>query len=90
MNIIVKRNLKDFDSWKKMVSDMDNVRKEYGSQGGTVYRNAADPNEVYLVFDWDDNKPYTSYFNRPDVQKALADSGSTEIIEVGESFHLAE
>ncbi|MCI0520692.1 MAG: hypothetical protein L0Z70_10625 [Chloroflexi bacterium] len=90
MKVIVKRNLKDYDAWKKMVSDMNQVRGDYGSQGGEAYRSASNPNEVYLVFDWDDHKPYKDYFNRPDVQQALADSGTTEIIAVSESFHLAE
>jgi len=88
MVVIVKRNLKDYDSWKQMVVDMNSVRKGYGSKGSTVYRNAEDPNEVYLVMEWDDHKSYHEYFNRPDVQKALAETGETMFIEVGESFRL--
>jgi quinol monooxygenase YgiN len=90
MHIIVKRKLKDFDAWKKVVSDANQMRKGYGSKGMMVYRNSRDPNEVYLVIEWDDKKPYMSYFNRPDVQQALADTGTIEIIEVSESFHLEE
>lgn len=90
MKVIVKRNLKDYEAWKKMVSDLNQVRSDYGSRGGEVYRSASNPNEVYLVFDWDDRRPYMDYFNRPDVQQALADSGTTEIIAVSETFHLPE
>jgi hypothetical protein len=56
----------------------------------TVYRGAADPNEVFLVFEWDDDKPYTDYMNLPEVPKALADTGTLEITEISEVFHLAE
>lgn len=90
MQIIVRRQLRDYDTWKKLVSEMDGVRREHGSQGATVYRSAKDPNDVFLVFQWDDRKSYLDYFNRPDVQNALAETGTTEVIEVGESFHLAE
>ena len=90
MQIIVKRKLKDYDSWKKLVSDANQVRREYGSRGATVYRNAKERNEVYLVFDWDDRKPYLAYFNLPDVKKALTETGTTEIVEVSESFRLRE
>lgn len=55
-----------------------------------VYRNANDPNKVYPVFDWDDAKPYTNYMNLPEVRKALADTGTIEIIEVSETFILEE
>jgi len=88
MNIIVKRKLKDYESWKELVSEMDGLRQEYGSQGVTVYRNAGDLNEVYLVFEWSDDRSYHEYFNRPDVQQALTNSGTTQIIEVSEVFHL--
>lgn len=88
MKIIVKRNLTDYDSWKNIVSSGNETRKEKGSQGVTVYRSAKNPNEVYLVFDWDDQKSYLDYFNLPQVQKALSDTGTTEIVEISESFSL--
>jgi len=88
MKIIVKRKLKDYDSWKQLVSERNEVRQEYGSNGAMIYRNAKDPNEVYLVFDWDDGKPYSRYFNLPDVQQSLAETGTTDVIEVSESFSL--
>jgi quinol monooxygenase YgiN len=90
MQIIVRRKLKDYEAWKPVVSQMDGLRKQYGSRGGTVYRSAKDPNEVVLIFQWDDQKPYTKYFELPEVQKALADTGTTEIDEVKESFRLEE
>ena len=53
-----------------------------------MYRSAKDPNDVALLFEWDDQKPYMIYFGLPDVQKALAETGTTELIEVGESFSI--
>jgi quinol monooxygenase YgiN len=90
MKFILKRKLKDYDAWKKMVSEMDGLRKSHGSKGATVYRNAKDPNEVYMVFEWEDGKSYQNYLGLPEVKKAISDSGTFEVIEVSESFHLAE
>lgn len=88
MNIIVKRELKDYEAWKKMVSEMDGVREAYGSKGATVYRCLSNPKEVFLIFEWSDERSYLEYFNRPDVQQALENSGTTQMIEVGEAFRL--
>lgn len=88
MYIIVKRVLKDFDSWKTLVSSGNETRREKGSQGMSVYRSIKNPNEVYLVIEWEDHKSYLDYFNLPEVQKALADMGTTEIVEVSEEFSL--
>ncbi|MCC6614072.1 MAG: antibiotic biosynthesis monooxygenase [Anaerolineae bacterium] len=88
MMIIVKRELNNYDSWKALVDDNEGVRKGKGSRGAVVYRSLHNPNEVYLIFEWDDQKSYLDYFDMPDVQQALARTGTTEIIEVGEVFHL--
>jgi heme-degrading monooxygenase HmoA len=88
--VIIRRKLKDYERWKKVVSELDGTRRKYGSKGGTVYRAAKDPNDVILVFEWDDSKPYRRYFELPEVQKALDETGTTEIVEVRESFHLGE
>jgi quinol monooxygenase YgiN len=89
VHLIVRRKLNDFDAWRSMVNDVEGVRKDAGSRGMTVYRNAADPNEVTLVIDWDDKKPWRQYFERPDVQEALEASGTfDDITEVSERFEL--
>lgn len=88
MKIIMRRNLRDYSSWKERLPEFGKLRKEKGSKGITVYRNAKNPTEVFLVFDWDDKKPFMDYFNLPQVQQTLAETGTTEIIEVSESFSL--
>jgi quinol monooxygenase YgiN len=90
MKVLIKRRLNDYDAWKEVVSDLDGVRAGYGSRGLTAYRSAADPNEVFLVFDWDDAKPYTAYLERDDVKAALAATGTTEVTEISEFFSLPE
>ena len=87
MYVILKRTLKDYESWKSIVSD-GGIRKEKGSKGLNVYRSARNPNEVYIVAEWDDSKSYLDYLNLPEVQKSLAETGTTELIEVSDSFHL--
>jgi hypothetical protein len=86
MKLIVRRTLKDFEAWRALVTGADDTRRQYGSRGGTAYRAVRDPNEVYIVFDWDDDQPPSGYFELPEVQQALRDTGTTEIIEVSGSF----
>ncbi|MBI4093202.1 MAG: hypothetical protein HY420_04735 [Candidatus Kerfeldbacteria bacterium] len=90
MKIILRRKLKDYNAWKKMAQEKIELRRQYGSKGATIYRSVKDPNEVFVVFDWDDARSYKEYFERPDVRKFLADTEiiPTEIHEVSESFSL--
>jgi len=87
MYIILKRTLKDYDAWKRIVAD-GKMRREKGSRGLTVYRSAKNPSEVYIIAEWDDKKSYRDYFNLPEVQQSLGETGTTEVIEISESFKL--
>lgn len=90
MHVILKRKLNNYEVWKKVILEMDGLRKQYGSKGAMFYRSAKNPSEVYLIFEWEDSKPFKNYLDLPDVKKAVADTGTIEIIEVSEAFHLAE
>jgi heme-degrading monooxygenase HmoA len=88
MKVILMRQLNDYDSWKERMAEFKDKRAEFGSKGVEIYRSVRDPNEVHLVFDWDDDKPFVDYFENPEVKKALDDSGTTEMVEISESFHI--
>lgn len=90
MFVLIRRVLNDFDAWKPIASTVDGLRAQYGSRGGTVYRSASNPNEVLMVFEWDDDKSYRAYLDRPDVKSTIAATGTMEITEVSEVFKLAE
>ncbi|MGB7962044.1 MAG: antibiotic biosynthesis monooxygenase [Propionicimonas sp.] len=90
MYILIRRVLNDFEAWKQVVTNLDGLRAQYGSRGLTAYRSASNPSEVLLVFEWDDDKPYTAYLELPEVQGALAATGTVDVTEVSEVFHLAE
>lgn len=90
MHVLIKRRLNDYDAWKQVVSNLDGLRAQYGSRGLTAYRSAADPNEVYLVLEWDDDRPYTAYFDLPQVKEALSKTGTSEVIAISEVFSLPE
>jgi len=44
----------NYAKWKP-VFDADSVnRQANGSRGGQLFRNASDPNELVILFDWED------------------------------------
>lgn len=46
-------------------------RREHGSRGSQVFRNADDPDEVIIVFDWD----------RPGIEAFIADPEVAEVFK---------
>ena len=60
----------DFDRFSEAFTTRGAAkRREHGSRGAQVFRNADDPDEVIIVFDWD----------RPGVEAFTADP---EVVEV--------
>jgi heme-degrading monooxygenase HmoA len=46
--------INDFDRFRETFTSRGAAKRaEHGSRGSTVFRNADDPNEVIIVFDWD-------------------------------------
>ncbi|HOU42368.1 MAG TPA: hypothetical protein PK829_13965 [Promineifilum sp.] len=88
MYALIRRQLNDYDRWKETVTTLDGLRAQYGSRGMTIFRAARDPNEVYLLLEWDDDKSPDDYLNLPQVQQALASTGTSEVIAISEVMRL--
>ena len=51
--IFAKHKVKDYSKWKPEFDEYSSIRKNTGSKGGMFFRNLDDPNEVVILFDWD-------------------------------------
>jgi heme-degrading monooxygenase HmoA len=52
--VLIEHLVGDFETFKQVYLDDGERRRMSGSQGGTVYRAADDPNNVIIVLEWDD------------------------------------
>ena len=51
--VFIRSKVKDFEKWKPIFDEHAIDRKDGGSQGGRLFRNADDPNETFIIFKWD-------------------------------------
>ena len=49
-------------------------RKQHGSKGCTVFRDPAEADRVWVIFDWDD-KGWQSFVSDPEVPAILKEAG---------------
>ena len=52
--LLIRHKVVDFATWKPLFDEHGATRRANGSQGGRLFRNAADPNEVLVLLTWDD------------------------------------
>lgn len=43
----------DYDRWKPIFIEDGANRAAHGSRGGQLFRSAANPNEMIIIFEWD-------------------------------------
>jgi heme-degrading monooxygenase HmoA len=52
-HMLVRSNVEDFAKWKEAFDGDIGFRESRGSRGGHVFQNASDPNEVFVLLEWD-------------------------------------
>ena len=73
--VAVRHRVADFDAWKVAYDEHGTVRKELGTTGDTVLRDAADPNEVLVLTTWPSLREAKAFANDPSLPEAMAKAG---------------
>lgn len=81
-NIIVHHKVEDYSKWKPYFDEHSSFRAQMGSKGAKVLRNANDPNDLFIIFEWDntDNaKKFSNSDNLKDVMQKAGVKGMPDI-----------
>jgi heme-degrading monooxygenase HmoA len=73
--VAVRNRVADFDAWKIGFDEHGTARKERGSTGATVLRDASDPNEVLVLINWPSLENAHAFANDPSLREAMEKSG---------------
>jgi heme-degrading monooxygenase HmoA len=73
--LLVKHKVKDYAKWKPIFNEHAAKRKEAGSKGGHLFQSAKDPNEVVLLFQWEDLGKARKFAESEDLRQAMERAG---------------
>lgn len=73
--LLVMVKVKDYSKWKPISDGLADTRKEYGSKGGRLFRNADNPNEPVVLYEWESIEKARKYAQSEDVKKAMERAG---------------
>ncbi len=73
--LLVRHKVEDYATWKPAFDEYSATRRANGSRGGRVFRSAADPNEVVILFEWDDLDRARLFAQSDDLQEATTRAG---------------
>ncbi|MFQ5936139.1 MAG: cyclase [Acidiferrobacterales bacterium] len=74
-HVLIRHKVKDFTSWKPVFDEHASTRKAAGSKGGILFRSAGDPNEVVIIFDWENVEHARRFIESEDLRETMQRAG---------------
>jgi antibiotic biosynthesis monooxygenase (ABM) superfamily enzyme len=76
--VLVRHKIEDYAKWKPVFDEDAAARKPGGSQGGQLFRNANDPNEILIIFQWDTLDNAQKFVQSPQLAAKMQQAGVTD------------
>jgi heme-degrading monooxygenase HmoA len=77
-HIFIRAKVADFNRWKAIYSANAGVRKIVGLKEEHLWRSAADPNNVFILFATDNLNAAQAYVNSPELRAKMKEAGVTD------------
>jgi heme-degrading monooxygenase HmoA len=73
--LLVRHKVADYDKWKPFFDQHGTTRQRSGSQGGQLLRNADDPNELIILFQWGTLEKARQFSQSNDLREIMQQAG---------------
>jgi heme-degrading monooxygenase HmoA len=73
--MLVRNKVADYAKWKPVFEEMASVRKSSGSKGENVFRNADNPNELFVLLEWDNLEMARQFAQSQELREAMQRAG---------------
>jgi hypothetical protein len=75
MLMLATTRVEDVNRWLEIFTTTSAVkRKQHGSKGATIFRDPAETDRVWVLFDWDENG-WKAFVTDPEVARILKQAG---------------
>jgi len=75
MHAMIRQKVKDYEAWKKVFDEDGANRKMAGSKGGHVFRALDDPNNVFVLVEFEDKDKATKFMSSDGLKEAMKKAG---------------
>lgn len=80
--LLIRHKVEDYAAWKAAFDQHAAARRANGSQGGQLFRNAADPNDVVILLAWDVLERARLFADSDDLREAMARAGVAGCLDI--------
>ena len=72
---LVRHKVKDFAKWKPFYDEHGAARKAAGCKGARIFRTADNPNDLVILFEWDDLGKARQFAQSQDLREIMERAG---------------
>lgn len=72
---LIKHRVSDYETWKKVFDDFAETRRAGGEQSFRILRTPTDPNDLTILFEWDNPENAAKFFASDDLRQAMQRAG---------------
>jgi heme-degrading monooxygenase HmoA len=80
--VLVRHKVEEYSKWKRIYDENMENRKNYGSKGSHVFRSIENPDEVVILYDWDDLENARKFFKSEDFKKKVKLAGIPDELDI--------
>lgn len=73
--LIGKSPVEDFEKWHSSFKDNESFRTENGEVGYQVFQSVDDPDEIVVIFQWDESEDPRAFFQSKEMHERMTDAG---------------
>jgi heme-degrading monooxygenase HmoA len=73
--LFIRHKVADYPKWKSAFDEHGSTRQTNGSRGGQLFRSANDPNELIMLFEWDDLERARQFTQSEDLRQVMQQAG---------------
>lgn len=79
---LVHHKVRNFAQWKPFFDRDETTRKTSGSKGAQVFQNSDDPNDIFILFEWDSIENAKKFVSSDDLKKTMEQAGVIDVPHV--------
>ncbi|MCW8960134.1 MAG: hypothetical protein OQK29_01140, partial [Ignavibacteriaceae bacterium] len=81
-HLLVHHHVEDYVKWKHNFDAHASARSINGSRGGKIFRSANNPNEVFILLDWDSIANAQKFAQSQNIKEVMKNAGVVGITAI--------
>ena len=82
VQLLVHHQVEDFNKWKPFFEQHSDFRAQNGCKGGRVFRSSDNPNDLFILFEWDNIENVQKFAQSDNLKEIMQKAGVQGIPEV--------